>query len=339
MGALLRSSTDAEQENFKLNMRIQTVSKRIFWLVGLVFSFTAIATVLSALVGGPGLILTVAVTGMATLALASVLTTRHFKRLAHRLMSDLEDARSVQQAQSASKHAHTDLLQQQALAKLQADKLHGQMLAMVDALAVVIYQYEVERGKPARFIFVSDCSKDVFGFSAQEMMADPALCWRDVHPHDAKVACAAFDKATERAFSGEDGATISLQLRHLVGGKERWLRTSARSGGFQSDGKILWNGYAEDITDQKAAEAEIVRAGYQFRMLWEKTPDCYLFFGAQGVTACNDSALKLLGVAAQSALLGHTFGSGLLATSVQAGGDESVELAWQLRAFVNAVTC
>ena len=210
---------------------------------------------------------------------------------------------------------------------------------MVDALAVVIYQCEVERGKPARFIFLSDCGKYVFGCSAQEMMADPAPCWRDVHPEDAKVACAVFDEATERAFSGEDGVTIGLQMRHLVGGKERWLRSSARSGDLQSDGKILWNGYAEDITDQKAVEAGIVSAGYQFRMLLEKTPDRYLFFGAQGVTACNDSALKLLGVAAQSALLGHTFGSGLLATSVQAGGDESVELAWQLRAFVNAVTC
>ncbi len=80
----------------------------------------------------------------------------------------------------------------------------------------------------------------------------------------------------------------------------------------------------EDITERKATEHKLSLSEARHRMLFDESPDAYLLMTGGRYTACNPSALSLLGVD-RASLLGHSPVD--FSPEVQPDGTPSVDLA------------
>ena len=190
-------------------------------------------------------------------------------------------------------------------AKTRSEKVQRQIVGMSDALPVAIFQYEAEEDGRVQFTFVSNRVLQIIGVSARELMADAEVFWRNMAPSEAGLAESVLRNAFQRVLAGEPDVSFVSEVRAKITGTVRWIRVSTTAGSVQVDEKIQWNGYVEDITERKLAEAAIARATNDFRLLWEKSPDSYLFLRGSAVFSCNAAAVRLFGVAGQDDLVGQ----------------------------------
>ncbi|MDB5359338.1 MAG: hypothetical protein JWO51_635 [Rhodospirillales bacterium] len=100
--------------------------------------------------------------------------------------------------------------------------------------------------------FVSDHVRDLYGLSAEAVMADPLLLFRGAHADDRSNLTEITKVAVERA----EPTRLSFRVVHAGTGAVAWLR-----GGFvptrQSDGSLLWDGVLVDVTLLKSREEEL----------------------------------------------------------------------------------
>jgi len=103
--------------------------------------------------------------------------------------------------------------------------------------------------------FVSEHVRDLYGRSADAVMADPLLLFRGVHDDDRGSLTGITRTAFERAVP----TRLSFRVVHAETGAIAWLR-----GGFvptrQTDGSLLWDGVLVDVTLLKRREEDLSRA-------------------------------------------------------------------------------
>jgi len=103
--------------------------------------------------------------------------------------------------------------------------------------------------------FISDHVRDLYGRSADAVMADPLLLFRGAHDDDRDRLTAITRTAFERAVP----TRLSFRVVHAETGAIAWLR-----GGFvptrQADGALLWDGVLVDVTLLKRREEDLSRA-------------------------------------------------------------------------------
>ena len=103
--------------------------------------------------------------------------------------------------------------------------------------------------------FISDHVRDLYGLSAEAVIADPLLLFRGVHDDDRSALTA----ITKTAFERSVPTRLSFRAVHAETGAITWLR-----GGFvptrQCDGSLLWDGVLVDVTLLKSREEELSRA-------------------------------------------------------------------------------
>jgi len=128
---------------------------------------------------------------------------------------------------------------------------------IVERGPAVFYQQEFDPANPdvSRTTYVSPQQTMLFGYSTEEILTDPTLWARTVHPDDRERVLAA-DLASNRG----DDDQFSLEYR-MIGkdGRIVWVQDTCSI--VRTPGKPpYWQGFLLDITERKHAEEQLARA-------------------------------------------------------------------------------
>ncbi|WP_240538481.1 bifunctional diguanylate cyclase/phosphodiesterase [Rhodoferax sp. PAMC 29310] len=134
----------------------------------------------------------------------------------------------------------------------------------------VIFQFRLDSLGHSAFLFISDHVQSLYrGISREEAMEDPTCILKPIHPEDRKLFLAAIQTSAKTL------SVVNVEFRLLFeDGKVRWLLGQAIPE-CESDGSILWSGFASDITQRKLAEEELRNSEGRFRALTELSSDWY----------------------------------------------------------------
>ncbi len=142
-----------------------------------------------------------------------------------------------------------------------------------------LYQYTVVDSKPV-FLYISSGVQRLNGVSAELVLQDAMSLLGQI---DAKQR---EPYAEAQAASQRDMSDFAMDLRMLrADGEWRWLQVKSRPR-KKSDGQVIWDGIATDITDRHLLEMEINRLAQAI----EQSPIGILITNTQGALEYMNSA-------------------------------------------------
>ncbi len=128
----------------------------------------------------------------------------------------------------------------------------------------MVYQIIIEPDGSRHFTYISAGLSRYHGISAMDVMRDPMILYNQYLDEDRKGLIEAEDKAIR------EKTTFTVQARYRTpDGFIRWslLRSIPRD---LPDGRIVWDGFEIDITDQKNAEEELKKKNYELLTAYEE---------------------------------------------------------------------
>ena len=257
-----------------------------------------------------------ALAGAAMLGLAGTLAALWIARLNRRLNSEVVERREAERE-----------IQR---ANAQAESARQQLVAMSEALPLAMFQMEFKADGSVCYNFIGNRVEQILGVSRKDLMADPSLRWRHVHPGDREAALGALVDASRRIRDGEIERGVDMVVRVLISGQPRWILSSAHATPALPDGTVIWNGFYQDITERKQAEDELKASEERFRRLFEDSADAMLLIDEGRFVECNVAAVGMLRMASRHQLLNHQPAE--LSPPTQEDGQPSVEKAKTLMA-------
>jgi PAS domain S-box-containing protein len=145
----------------------------------------------------------------------------------------------------------------------------------------VVYQLRVDADRKLRFVYMSDRSIDVFGFTPDALYADAGRIFATCHAEDKRHFADTMMAAARKL------ARWDCEFRIAVGGGMRWLRGSALPTRAE-DGAVLWDGVFVDVTAIKEAEAGALKTRRQLEDAIENLSDGFALYDAAGaLLLCN----------------------------------------------------
>ena len=259
-----------------------------------------------------------ALVGAAILGLAATMVALWIARLNRRLNLEVVERREAERE-----------IQR---ANAQAESAREQLVAMSESLPLAMFQMQIKADGGLLYNFIGSRVEQILGVSRKDLMADPSLRWRHVHPDDREVARSTLVEASRRVRDGDVTRSVEMIVRTLTNGQSRWVLSSAHAAPPLPDGTVIWNGFYQDITERKQAEDELKASEERFRRLFEDSADAMLLIDDGRFVECNAAAVAMLRMGSRDELLNH--GPIDLSPSTQADGTPSVEKAQILMAKV-----
>jgi PAS domain S-box-containing protein len=126
---------------------------------------------------------------------------------------------------------------------------------VTESIPVVVFQYRLWPDGRQNFPFCSSVVESICGLLSDEVMADSNSFFMQIHPDDQEGFVKAF------VASAKNGNRISIDFRmfHKLEKRVIWVHGESMPKP-SSDGGILWNGYLADISLDKQASEELMRA-------------------------------------------------------------------------------
>jgi PAS domain S-box-containing protein len=126
-----------------------------------------------------------------------------------------------------------------------------QLAPVVANIPGIVYQRRLSADGALSIPYISDGVRDVWGYSAQEVMANPDLLFDAIKPSSR----AHYEEATVASAD-----TLCLWMVEVEvtarDGSARWVRAKAQPR-RDDDGSTIWDGLIVDITSEKALEAKL----------------------------------------------------------------------------------
>ncbi|MGZ4149930.1 MAG: PAS domain-containing protein [Actinomycetota bacterium] len=142
-------------------------------------------------------------------------------------------------------------------AERQLQEAEEKFRTIVEQNPAVIYTQEFDASNPSisRTTYISPRQPEVFGYTVEEILNDPTLWARIVHPEDRDRVL------SEDLRSNEEVAdTFSLEYRMIAkDGRIVWVQDDAKLVRID-DRPPFWQGFLLDITERKRAEEQLERA-------------------------------------------------------------------------------
>ncbi len=183
----------------------------------------------------------------------------------------------------------------------------------------MIYQYVLHPDDSMHFTYVSPHCQKIFELAPEDFQQDAEILLSMMVPDDIEAL------NRSRATSIQTRQPCSLEFKIVTpSGLTKWLQATARPT-WQSNGDILWDGLALDITERKQAEAEILKNRDLFEAVFNRSADAiFLVDERQRLTRnCNQRAVELFEANNKEELLG-ILGSSLHRTPATAEDVEAL---------------
>jgi PAS domain S-box-containing protein len=138
---------------------------------------------------------------------------------------------------------------------------------LIEQLPAIVYSEDVESDR-LRLVYVNPRVQELLGITPEEWIADAGVWFRMIHPDD-------LDRVRrENERTEATGEPFSIEYRMIArDGRVVWFRDEAVLVCDEADGTPrYWQGVMIDITDRKAAEAQLAEAEARYRALVEQTP-------------------------------------------------------------------
>jgi PAS domain S-box-containing protein len=108
----------------------------------------------------------------------------------------------------------------------------------------------------SRTNYIAPGNTDLIGYTEEEVLADPDLWWRIIHPDDQRRVL----DADQESNAGEVGEHFSQEYRVLhKDGRVVWVQDEARLVQI-GEGPPYWQGFLLEITERKEAEERLAEA-------------------------------------------------------------------------------
>ena len=224
-----------------------------------------------------------ALAGVAFVGFLATLVTLWIARLNRRLNSEIVERREGEhEIQRAT---------------AQAESARQQLVAMSEALPLAMFQMEFKPGGGVFYNFIGSRVEQILGVPFMDLMADPSLRWRHVHPDDREAARTTLADATQRVRSGEIKHSIEMFVRTSLNSRLRWVLSSAYAAPPLPDGTVIWNGFYQDITERKQADDELKESEAYNKMLFQESHRPIVVYdpAKNGFIDCNPAAVKMYG--------------------------------------------
>jgi len=151
--------------------------------------------------------------------------------------------------------------------------------------------YRIDSGKEGtdpRYTYVSQGVERLHGFTAEHLMTDAQLVYRQILEEDrARVAA-----MEARAFKELSPFSAEVRVR-LPSGQVRW-RLFISSPRRLENGHVIWDGIELDVTEQKQSEEALRKSERQNRLLLASMHDAYFLVDLDKHIMDVNSALEIL---------------------------------------------
>jgi PAS domain S-box-containing protein len=130
----------------------------------------------------------------------------------------------------------------------------AQLRSIYAQIPGAVYRRTVHADGSASYSFISEGVRDLMGYSAEELTADPSKFNENVHARDRE--------ARERALrhSAETLERFDAEYRFVLpNGESVWIRAIADPEPLDN-GDVVWTGLTLDVTDRKRLEVELRRS-------------------------------------------------------------------------------
>jgi PAS domain S-box-containing protein len=145
-----------------------------------------------------------------------------------------------------------------------AGVLERRLQTVLETIPDALFSVDASLGN---LFYVSPGALSVFGYTAEELIADPQLWRRSIHPDDLAAVLDAFDRAVQSRVPQ------AVECRFRAPKSDwRWLQLKAAAVTNGPEARVRLDGVARDITDQRRAEEELRRSEADHRGLVEHAP-------------------------------------------------------------------
>ena len=126
---------------------------------------------------------------------------------------------------------------------------------VTESIPVVVFQYRLWADGQQNFPFCSSVAAQICGLPPQEVMADPAVFFAQIHEDDQE----AFEQAFTASAKTLMRISLDFRIHHRGTGELIWVHGESLPR-RAVDGGVIWNGYLADISQAKQASEELQRA-------------------------------------------------------------------------------
>ena len=133
----------------------------------------------------------------------------------------------------------------QEAAQRAAEEIEARFRRLVANVPGVVFQRTHKTDGTVAYTFVSARAQEMYGHSAEDIMARPAMFMEEIASPDYEAAL----RATAKTLT-----TLSLDHETtMADGRTRWVRTTSTPSRLPN-GDVVWDGVTIDISDRKAME-------------------------------------------------------------------------------------
>ena len=138
----------------------------------------------------------------------------------------------------------------------------------------VTYQLMRDHDGSRRFIYMGEAVERLVGVRVEDALRDPALLYDRILPADRTLN----DRVEEQSFASM-GVSDNVVRVVRTDGEVRWIRMSSSPRALP-DGRVIWDGVATDVTEQRENELLARRRGAQLDGLLRNLPGGVARIGA-----------------------------------------------------------
>ena len=164
---------------------------------------------------------------------------------------------------------------------------------IVEQNPAVIYTQEFDAAEPSvsRTTYISPRQEELLGYSNEEVMADPTIWSRRIHPDDREHVLAV---DVESNSSGQ--RSFNLEYRFIAkDGHEVWVQDKAELIQV-GDRPPFWQGFLLDVTERKHAEQAVQESNERLNLVIDTALDAVVTMNAAGIiTGWNPQAEATFG--------------------------------------------